>query len=368
LYDRIPSGNTFHESLSSYEEAGRHYGVTPCYLRLKDVKPGQTTVWAYVKTDKGYKRRRIPAPAVFHNRALYFTKGPRRAIERLVRDGKQIFNEWNRYGKMLVHELLTQDPAILPHLPFTRKATPENVKRMMQMFSSLVLKPDSGSIGKGIMKLEKREDEWTLDFPAARSGFRRKTITFSGSLPGLLIRRLRDRPYLVQQRIALATYRGNPFDLRVSVQRNETGGWQVTGMAAKVAKERLFLTNVAQGATVHTLEQVLEDHPHLSPERVRLDVSDLALRVAERLSDSLPHMADLGLDIGVTASGFPMFIECNGRDLRYVFREGNMLDIFRNVYLNPIGYAKYLLDEAATKKLRSLTPQPLDVEKRGEEQ
>jgi hypothetical protein len=44
-----------------------------------------------------------------------------------------------------------------------------------------------------------------------------------------------------------------------------------------------------------------------------------------------------------------------------------MPDIFRNVYSNPIGYAKYLLDEAATKKLRSLTPQPVDVEKRGEE-
>ncbi|MDF2726349.1 MAG: yheD 4 [Paenibacillus sp.] len=336
----IKSGRTYHESLSNYEAAGRLHGVKPCFFRLKDIAPGQSYIYAYVKTDYGYKRCWIPAPSVIHNRTLYTKKQPQLAIRRLIDDGKTIFNMWNRYGKGYIHELLMMEPSIRPHLPVTRNATPEAIKQMMADYSQLILKPSSSSIGIGIMKLEQTERGWLAHGVSSR----KQPIAFRSVLPAQIRRKLRARHYLVQQLLPLATYNDRPFDLRVSVQRNETGDWVITGIAAKVAKPGAFRTNVAQGGVVYTLEKVLEPYRHLHPEDVRLAVGDFSLRVAHQLSRHLPNLADIGLDIGLTEYGFPMFIECNGRDLRYSFQQGNMLDAFQRTYSNPVGYAKHLLE------------------------
>lgn len=341
-YRGIPSGRTYHESLPCYEQAGQLHGVTPCYFRLKDIQPGQAYIQAYVKMDGHYRRMRIPAPKVIHNRTLHTKPKPRQAVHRLVDDGKLIFNEANRYGKGYIHELLMEDVSLRPHLPVTRFATAVTVQEMMREFLKLIIKPNSSSIGKGIMKLERTETGWRLH--GAAKG---KPIVFREKLPQTLLRKLRSRAYLVQQLLPLATFQGRSFDLRVSVQRDETGDWQVTGIAAKVAKPGAYRTNVAQGGVVYSLERVLDEYP-LQAEAVQLAVAEFSLRVARQLSHSLPGLADIGLDVGVTEHGFPMFIECNGRDLRYSFRKGNMHDAFQCTYSNPIGYAKYLLENGGS--------------------
>src|SRR5690606_32997126 len=120
---------------------------------------------------------------------------------------------------------------------------------MMQQYNSLIIKPNSSSIGRGIMKLERTEDGWKLLYPSVNNHKIWKTSTFKQSMPKVLINRICRKPYVIQQCLPLATYDGRPFDLRVSVQRNINGGWQVSGIAGKVAKKAAFLTNVAQGGT-----------------------------------------------------------------------------------------------------------------------
>src|SRR5690606_2299377 len=126
-------------------------------------------------------------------------------------------------------------------------------------------------------------------------------------------------------------------DFRVSVQRNESGKFQITGIVAKVAAPDKFITNVAQGGVVLPVETLLESLPQLHPGDVCQRISDFSLKVVCHLAEHLPHLADVGLDIGITENGFPVFIECNGRDLRYSFQKGNMLDAWKATYFNPIG-------------------------------
>lgn len=344
VYRRIPSGRTRHESLPCYERAGRQHGVRPCYIRLHDIVPGQTTVRAFVKSGREYVRRRIPVPAVIHNRGLFFNSDAKRRIERLVRSGKQIFNHWNRYGKKTIHGLLQLDLTIREHLPETMEATTAHLMEMMQRYDALIVKPNNSSIGLGIMKLKRVRDRWELDYaPTFKSRVRKKT-SFRSKLPSVLLRRIRKSAYLVQQCWPLATYRGRPFDMRVSVQRGETGEWRISGVAVKVARSQVFLTNLAQGGHVHPLETVLRDYPYLDPVHTRQRVEELSLRVANHLSSHLPHLADIGLDVGIDAAGRPLFIECNGRDLRISFREGRQFEEFQRTYSNPIGYGKFLMD------------------------
>lgn len=350
VYRRIPTGKIRRESLPSYEQAGRQHGVTPCYFRLNDIEPGQPTVQAYVLSDRGYVKRVVPVPKVIHNRGLYFKTDARRRIERLVNSGKQIYNVWNRYGKHSIHQLLQEDPSIHPHLPVTVTASPQSIKQMMTMFDSLIVKPDNSSIGRGIMKLYKSSERWTLDYAVSRKSKVRKKTTFRETLPSVLLKRIQVSAYLVQQCWPLATHRGRPFDMRISVQRNESGNWRISGIAVKVAKANVFLTNIAQGGQVYSFDHVLREYPRLNPALTRQRVEELSLRVAEKLSHHLPHLADIGLDVGIDSEGKPLFIECNGRDLRICFQEGNQLEEFQQTYSSPIGYGKYLMENESARQ------------------
>jgi hypothetical protein len=354
MFAGIPSRRTGFESLVRYEKAGEQHGLSPCFFRLCDIRADSDYVRAYIKQGPRYVRAKIPMPQVIHNRGLWFHRGARRKLLNLSSRGHTIFNQWNRYGKLRIHELLMLDPGIRPHLPHTVEGTPARLLDMMQLYGSLIVKPNSGSVGRGIMKLQSTTAGWELDYAPQAKRRARKKIAFRSStnegtgvgagLPKVLIRRMAAQPLIIQQRLPLATLQGRPFDLRVSVQKNHTGEWQVTGINVKLAPKQAFLTNVAQGATVYTLPELLAHFPHLNLQQVYSDVCGLSLRIARQLDSKLPGMADLGLDIGLTEHGFPMFIECNGRDQRYTFREAGMTEEWQATFSNPIGYAKHLLD------------------------
>jgi Glutathione synthase/Ribosomal protein S6 modification enzyme (glutaminyl transferase) len=343
LHRGIGKGRFGHEQLPFYEEAGTQYRLTPCYFRLQDILPGGTMVRAFVKNGLGYAQKVLPMPRVIHNRAIYRKPSAHAKINALIGRGTMIFNACNRYGKLDIYNALMENVALRPHLPCTVEANPQSLKVMMEQYPSLMIKPNSGSIGRGIMKLERKQDAWFLTYPSLKKRNCLRTIVFTDHLPLLLRQRMRKRRYIVQQMLPLATWDGRPFDFRVSVQKNETGAWQVTGMVGKVAAKGKYVTNVAQGGQVLDQELLLSGLP-VPAAQVKQQIAEFALKAAEQLSLKFPHLADLGLDIGITEFGFPVFIESNGRDQRYSFAKGGMTQEWKACYRNPVGYARHLLE------------------------
>ncbi len=345
-YRGIPTGKTRHEALLQYVRTARIHGLTPCFIQLSDLKPGASKVAAYVYMDWKFVRKLVPLPAVIHNRAIYKSSVSKAKLHNVAACGTIVYNACNRYSKGYIHKLLMKREELRVHLPETEPATAESVEQLMLRHPSLIIKPDNGSIGKGIMLISQGDDgNWKLRL---RKNNKFQTVMQwekEGRLPLLLINQIKEKKYLVQQRLPLATRSGRPFDIRVSVQRCRSGEWQVTGMIGKVAAARSFLTNVAQGGQVYPLERILEAYPQLNLDTVRQDISRFSLLVAIHLSKHLPELADIGLDVGITEHGFPMFIECNGRDLRYSFLRGGMLEEWTRTYANPMGYAAYLLEQ-----------------------
>ncbi|MGG1554664.1 YheC/YheD family protein [Paenibacillus ferrarius] len=347
LFAGIPNGHTLYEEISFYRDACKQYKLTPCYFRMQDVHLPSMKVHAYVQQESCTERMWIDLPKVIHNRAIFLDAASNQILEQWTQRGIHLFNRWNRYSKMRIHNLLLKNEQIRPHLPSTYPATLANVKMMMASYTSLILKPTNSSIGRGIMKLEKLPSgRWKLTYPASMKLTNRvwRKFLFRKGLPLTLRRKIASTSYLIQQCLPLATVNGRPFDLRVSVQRGSSGEWGITGIVAKVASRKHFLTNVAQGGKVATLPDLLSAaYPHLDPEAVCCRVAEFSLLVARHLSSELPALADLGLDVGITTEGFPLFIECNGKDQRYSFKEAGMQDNWKSTYYNPMAYAKYLL-------------------------
>nr|WP_243735027.1 YheC/YheD family protein [Paenibacillus turpanensis] len=326
-------------------EACRLLGVVPCFFTLKQVSIQRRSVKAYIESDGVFQLKTVPIPAVIHNRALYFKKPSIQKASRLLSCDTILFNQKNRYSKWHIHRLLNESDAVRQYLPYTMIASIQNVGQMKQRFDALIIKPRSSSIGIGVMKLEKIGGSWKLSYRPTNGAW--KSVIGTKQINRILYPKLRTGRYIVQQYLPLATYKGRPFDLRVSVQRGGNGEWGITGMVCKIAGKRKFVTNVARGGSVRTLEDVLKEYPQLNPERVRKDVEEAAMLIARRLDEELPRLADLGMDIGIAADGTPLFIECNGRDQRYSFRKAGLDDAFAATYRNPMAYAKYLLDTQA---------------------
>jgi glutathione synthase/RimK-type ligase-like ATP-grasp enzyme len=344
VFKGIPEGRTSFENLSFYEEAGEKYNVTPCYFRFADINLGDEMVEAYVKKDGVYSLLSVPKPVVIHNRTFTGKPSERRKIRKLKEEGIVFFNENNRYKKLRINEILEKERSIRPHIPQTLKASEDNVKIMMEKHRGLILKPNSGSLGIGIVKLIKEGDkQWVLTYREKRALIKEP---FSIEWPPLLKLLVSRNYYIIQEMIQLAKSKGRVFDLRVSVQKNEKGEWQVSGIVGRVAKKGWFLTNVARGGKCQALTELVKVMPHLHETKVRKEIETLSLSAAQQLEMSLPHLADLGFDIGITNEGFPMIIECNCRELRYAFRNAGLEEEWKRTHFAPIGYAHFLLTEA----------------------
>lgn len=342
-------GRAKHESISNYEDAANRHQVRLVFFRIEDIYLNTMQVHAYFRAGSRFIRKRIALPPVIHNRAIYSSKALNYKLNQLIRRNICIYNQLNRYGKFTIHQLLAQDSQIAPHLPETMIATSEHIAQLMDRHTSLILKPDSSSIGKGVMKLDRFPQHWRLTSAVhTRNRQKRWCTQFIPSkvLPLKVQSLMLKQAYIAQETLPLSTYMGRPYDLRVSVQRAHTGAWQVTGIAGKVAPFHTFVTNVAQGGKVLPFEQLAAcSHPEIPIHILQQRIIELALHIATRLSTELPHMADLGLDIGLSPDGTPLFIECNGRDQRYSFLEANQMAIWKATYENPVAYGASLLQQ-----------------------
>jgi len=341
VYNGIKDGETIYEELPFYEEAARELQMVICYFRLKDIDPNEAQLQAIIKQNNGkYKLREVPKPQVIHNRIFTKTNTAKEKIKQLQEVGIFIFNENNRYSKLEIHDILLKNQELIQYMPETLVCNRENVMYMMDKYQELIIKPNSGSLGMGIIKLTQlTEQKWELSYVHEQS---MKRMTFTGIWPKKLKQIVSNANWIVQERIQLALSNERPFDMRVSVQKNESGIWQVSGIVGKVAEKGRFITNVAQGGACYPLNELLKELPHLDNEKIHHKVELFSIKIAQLLDREIPNLADLGLDIGITMEGKPMFIECNGRDLRVTFRNANMFEIWKRTHTTPIRYADYL--------------------------
>lgn len=332
--------------LSLYEEAAEKYGVTLCYFSISNLDLEGRMVVGYIKGENGYSLKTLPIPSVIWRRVVYSERNKITAA--LLNDGKKIFNPNIKARKYCYHQIMSKNKEINLHLPTTYIATQETVKMMMSQFNCLILKPNVGKGGKGIMKLEKMDDGWCLFLKLRSSNQRWGQIYFKDNLPAVLIKRLKNKNYLVQERIDLATFQGAPFDMRVSVQKNGQGKWEVTAIIAKVAGKNQFLTNAHQGGKIYKLDNLLKEYSNLSRDQVNKNINDFCLKLAEYFSIHYSDLGDLGLDIGITKDGFIYVIEVN------TMRPGVLLALqndelihkeWETIFYKPIEYGRYLLQQ-----------------------
>ncbi len=296
-----------------------------------------------------WKQVMFPFPDVIYDRGL-FPKGEKRSMAAEVR---RFFRKHPRtklfnpafFGKWKTHNFLSGHEEIYRHLPETMLyTTAADIAKLAARYDTVYLKPSGGSSGKGIIVLQKRDS----GYMAAYRKFRHlKTVDIPdfSQLNTTLDNLIKGRRYVIQQGIRLAKIHGNPFDIRVLMQKNRHGEWLRTGIAARVAAPGNLISNIHAGGHAEKITEVLQTvfpNPRQA-QRVFHDIRKLSFLIAGLISkEGNPLFGEIAVDLGVDEAGKVWVIECNAIPGRSVFRRIGADGIVTQAISRPMEYAYYL--------------------------
>ncbi len=329
-------GRESYEHIEQYVVTGKKLGMEPVFFHPTDVNFHKGTVRGYVWKESKLKPKRCPIPAVMHNRVLSGNPRVRSDLKRLSKKGK-MFNGIVVRNKERVHHLFWKNPELRKYLPETARFSQSTMRAMLDRYPLIYVKPAIGSVGIGVVRIERQGDRFHFFSSKKRRVYTR------ARLEAELMKWVGGRRFLIQQGISLATYDGRTFDIRVSVQKDGTREWRVSGMVAKVANPKNKLSNLSRGGEAVAIDKVLarlfdED----TIQKVKEQIEHAAIRLARQYGRHFSSLADLGLDMGIDKKGNPYLIEANVRDQRYSFYKAGEWEMFKRTYSTPLEYARTL--------------------------
>lgn len=253
-------------------------------------------------------------------------------------------------GKWAVYQVLKQYNRFKRHLPATVKYEGlDQLDRWLQSHQGKAfLKPQSGSHGKRTLFVQSLHRDSSAEFlltgrDAANRLFRRK---FDHRYEALqwIDQFIGERAYVLQHYLNLTSSGGEPFDVRVLVQKNEHGEWTITGMAIRAGRKNSLTSNLHGGGTAFKVIPFLSrEFGETSAKRIIECIQMLSKTIPVHLETHFGRLGELGIDFGVDDTGNVWILEVNskpGRSSLYLIGDKKGA---KKAIENPIQYAKYLL-------------------------
>ncbi|MFD0713224.1 YheC/YheD family protein [Paenibacillus sp. GCM10027626] len=233
--------------------------------------------------------------------------------------------------KWIKTKALLQDKELQALVPDTKRMSATSLRRMLNRYSMVYIKPVLGSFGNGVMRVEQSSGSRGTVF-TYQLDRKKRTFKSFDSMYQSILKNKKNGPYLVQKGVQLLKHKGRRFDIRVMVQRNAKMKWETTGIIGRVAHPSKIITNYHGGGTPKPVISLLK--PHLGAAKV-LEFERILAKVGEKaaraLSRKYPYVSEIGADVGVDTDIKPWIIELNTKPDPYIFRHLKKRSVYRKV-------------------------------------
>lgn len=268
----------------------------------------------------------MPFPNLIYNRIPYrqdeASKYVKNKIGRISKlKNVKLFNP-TFFNKWQLFRWLMKSSETSKFLPETKRLQTEiTLRQMLEKYSFLYLKPESGKAGKGIMTVTVDNSQILPYALSIQKNKESKTIRCSHfeSLWKKITQESQNTPYIAQQGIKLNQYNGRSYDLRLLVQKNQIGKWEVSGMGARLAGQQSITTHVPRGGKIESPVKLLQNSfGQREATVIKQKVEDVAILLATQIEqESQALLAEMSMDVGVDKSGEIWFFEANSKPMKF---------------------------------------------------
>src|SRR5690606_20100834 len=199
--------------------------------------------------------------------------------------------------KWTLFEWLNKAKTTAKYIPTTRKmSSSTELETLLKQYPTIYLKPIRGKAGTGIMKIKRvyrphsRKAEFRLRIQEAKGSQELKSSTVE-QIWTKIQEQMENEEYIMQQGISLARHRKRPFDLRVLVQKNAKGEWDVTGLGARLAGRSSITTHVPRGGSIDDPSRLLAScFSPAGARKILVRVKKASLTIARQIEKKSGHM------------------------------------------------------------------------------
>lgn len=298
--------------------SGKEKGINVIIFSSEQIHLKQKMIQGWYYDNGKWNTATHPIPDCVYNRLTSRRIEKQDSVQEALKQLKQnyrilFFNE-QFLDKHQVYQILSKHPSMKELMPESKTFDANELKAFLKKYKMVFLKPTNGSLGNGIIrlvKLENNKNEWLMESITANGIV--SSVHPTNELIGKCMKRIRKQPYIVQQGLSLITYDKRPVDFRVLVQKNGSGKWSITSAVGRIANEQHFVSNLARGGTIRKAYDVLKeiDTP-FKPSVQKL--KRVALEIAhhfEQLAEGF--YAELGIDLAIDERGKIWLIEINSK-------------------------------------------------------
>jgi glutathione synthase/RimK-type ligase-like ATP-grasp enzyme len=243
-------------------------------------------------------------------------------------------NKWELYKSLNAH------PHLSPYTVKTDRITSVyDVIEALKADKNIILKPENGSRGKGIYSL--KQTRQSLEIQSASNDKNTLIIKNKTELKAWVERLLRSQSYICQPLLPLKNEYGQPFDLRLLLQKDEHGKWTERGRSIRIGAKETFIANLSAGADVVTFENWMTKIPETQQVLVNDGIDTIISLLPQYLDEKFGPLFEIGLDIGITNEGAVWILDVNSKPGRKTILEVSPHEA-ENLYSAPLRYCRFL--------------------------
>jgi len=322
----------FFQPITAYERAAASLGVELAVVTPARIDWQAEQVEALVWSGADWQTKTVDLPRAFYNR--FYGPKPKvvNRLELLVGKDK-VFNHITHFDKLDVHRALLQSQ-LQRHLPAADAGGPKQALQFLETWKQIIVKPRRGRLGLDIFLIRQKGKRIFL-----HHGTKSPVTSFPSAADlSVWLEENAGEDFLVQQFVPLAEVDGRIFDVRILVQKDQTGTWQASGALSRLALSYSYVTNVSH-AILPAAKVLKEAFPGRS---LLPKLEAISLTAASLTEQALGSLGEISVDFGLDGHGNIWIMELNGKPMKSLFLVLGNARLVKTVYQRPLSYALHL--------------------------